>query len=269
MATKKNAKEIDLKSWGEAVAQLAAVEELVAYRRSLPEDMPAETRRELVVQRFHEAVEETARFEHPESPWLSAEFLEASVWDIARKIIDSAAERFGEMKVREALVKLAASGGFDDMACAWVEETVTTGEPAPYFELMHGGVGVSVIDDLAGEVPLPLVWAIVTPYTRMAELDKEIGDRCFEAFRGYPKPRPETVAEVARIVGLKKAGKTKEQIVWLLLSEEFPEIAALDSDAERKRQYPDDYRRKASRLRQLVHRLWRDTKSPPSRHAFR
>lgn len=195
--------------------------------------------------------------------------LDASVWDIARKIIDSAAERFGEISVRDVLVKLGASGGFDDMACAWVEETVATGEPAPYSDLMHGGVGVSVIPDLGGEGPLPLVWAMVTPYTRVAEFDKELADKCCEAFEGYLVPRPETIAEVARILGLKKAGKTRGQIIWELLGDRFPEIKALDSDAERRRQYAHEYERESNRLRQLFNRLWRDTQSHPSRHGSR
>jgi len=250
-----NTSDAELRAWGELMAEMPQVEELIAYHESLPRQTKREKRRELVLAKARElglALGGTKLLDGPEIPqWV----LHASLWDGLRWVVDALAPRFGAMTVQQLLLKLSDSSGIDNAVYNWVAQTVESGIPAPYPAAIRGGSIRIELPALDGcDEREPMLLCAVTPMTDMDEFMADLRDKAHVAFKGYKRPQPGTVAEAARIFAWLKEGKTKEEIAWLLLGERFPEVAAADEET-RQRDYKDEYKKERARLRQMVRRL--------------
>lgn len=255
MSRRRSEKNDDLQAWGEFVAELPEVEAVIAYRKSLPEAMPTEEKRELVLERAREAGIAPGGDKILGGPDIPTWLLDTPVVDIARTVVEALAPAFGSMTLRDLALKGSEDGGCNDVLWDWVQQTHETGKPAPYPELLKGAVLPVEIPALSDdEDSMPLIMAFITPYTRMDELQRQVSEVSREHFDGYPNPDPGTLSELALVWHWKKKGKTLPQIAWRLLEGKHPEIRAL-SDAEREVDYKPDHKKEMDRLRQVFHRL--------------
>lgn len=243
-----------LDALGSLVALIPEVDQLVEYRKSLGDGLDEDARGELVLQRARELGLAFGGDRLIEAGELPPSLLDMDIGTALGMALQALPEKFATKTLRDILLRLSAASGVDAFIVRYVEETVTTGKPGRYAEVIRGDVVPVTLTLPDTDEPLSMVVLVATPYSRIEELVAKLRDTASDTFRDYTVHEADTLYEAGRMYEYKQAGLTHSQIAWLNLAERFPEIRALTLE-ERKREYGPEHKRELARMRQLRRRL--------------
>lgn len=246
------------KALGKLAAFIPEVSELIAFRDTLPDSATDAERREAILARARELGVLPGGDRLITGTTLPSPLLDASLWQVLRAILGQFEAQYGDLTVRETLLRFSAAAGWDDVLVQFVEESHAEGKPAALPDFYRGGV-TAVSGRRLGEFELPpMVMVVAAPHSDFDGLVEEFRDTCYTHFKGIRTHRPSTYEDLARIAELMDQGLNRKQITWQMLADRNPEIAAA-SQAQREADYKPDYRRERERLRKMFQRL--DTES--------